>query len=705
MFLNLYQKDWVGSSEKIKRYAISVMITLIIALPLLLSQVTNIQDNTRGNLVFLEYLFSQSSSLKDVALGSIFLYPIVSTSHAFVSIPESFIDIYYSGTIFSLIFFLGGIYLITRYKKQALKKINPFFWMGVLSILLSLGVFGIIYSFGVFIPIINSFRHPIKFTLFVNFFTIVFGAYILKFFIEKIKKRSYHKSILSFIFIVFFILLIFHISLSTKITLTYYGDKLPLNISKFEKLDLENNRIISIYTNSTFNPKLARNSDYDNNFPEAPFLSENFATYFNLDHISGREPFKNRLTEEKIPIAESGLSNVTLNFTTLREYGVKYIFIPYDSLNSHPEITNLSLFYSDDVIYIYQLDWVKGYIFTEDGDLDYSRSDGGFDFTTNYSKEKNVTINLLYKDHYIAKIDGKKVKINSDALGRMLVNVPPGNHRIKVYYFPKEFVYGGIISLTLLILLLPFLPKLIETNFRIQLFLNWKFLAFLLLLILLMVVFMISHYLTDTFVIENLINQKLGVKQDISELKINPFSGKITMFNTSFLNENGEIASRAEKIILNLDYSKSASLSIQQKKMVFFFSELYFENLSFFSESEQDGKEEECGNFIYREIDKKTNISGPFTLFTEKMNVREINAPSTSTFFMTLTPTSFIVEESQEIIKLQELTLQIVKKSDKRYIKGVIFINQTGEDGTKTKSLCIFLPTEAKNQIYQLDEY
>ncbi len=93
MLINVYQNNQKNNPEKIKRYIISIILTLLLTLPLFLSQLKNVSVSNRGALVFLEYLFSQSSNLKDFILGSIFTYPIFKASSTIVTAPSSFLNI------------------------------------------------------------------------------------------------------------------------------------------------------------------------------------------------------------------------------------------------------------------------------------------------------------------------------------------------------------------------------------------------------------------------------------------------------------------------------------------------------------------------------------------------------------------------------------------------------------------------------------
>jgi len=143
-------------NNKDKKYILSWALTIIIAMPLLWSQLKTSQVSSRGNLSPLEYLFSRPALPTDSFFGSL-IFPGLLGFVSFSGFLFRFGAVHYFGTLFALLFFGGGIILLGRHKRKSLKKISPLFWCGLVSMILSWGIFGIIYSFGLLIPFFNSF--------------------------------------------------------------------------------------------------------------------------------------------------------------------------------------------------------------------------------------------------------------------------------------------------------------------------------------------------------------------------------------------------------------------------------------------------------------------------------------------------------------------------------------------------------------------
>ena len=441
-----YQKNWEDFSNEFKKYLFSWLITIILAIPLLWAQLKTSIISSRGNVSPLEYLLSRPALPTDSFLGTLIFPTLLNFSNTLFR----FASLSYSGTLFSLLFFAGGIFLIKKYKKDSLRKISPLFWCGIIAMVLSWGVFGIIYSFGLLIPFLNSFQGPYKIIPFVNFFMICFGAIIF----QKIIKKTYVKKIIWLIIILFLILLFSNTILMFNQITHKFNNGSPINKSLFNGLNLEDQRFITVLTNTSYAPKIDSNFIAIHKFSEADILTKNFASYYDLDHFSGKEPFKDKLTKEKIPFPATGVSNKHLNLSTLSEYGVKYFIVPKESINFHTELEDLNQIYENEIFVVLEQENVRGYVFNEEGNLDYSRKSNGFYFETIFEKEENVTINLLYKKNYIAKINGEKIPFYEDPFGRMFILIPKGENEIEFYYFPKDFVFGVFISLVLILFLI-----------------------------------------------------------------------------------------------------------------------------------------------------------------------------------------------------------------------------------------------------------
>lgn len=706
---NFYYKRDKSLLLTLEKYMLSWIAAIIVILPLLSGQLSVVKDSARGETSLIGYILSLPSSLKDIIFGSSIVYPLAHSSNVFSYSPPSFIHIYYIGAIFALFFIFGGIYLIFKYRTSSLRKLHPSFWLGIIAILLSLGYKGVIYIAGAFLPVINNFSNPFKITIFTNFFVICFGAIVFSTFYEKLKIRLKSiKKIFAFIFILTLIILIYHLHVSSQIAWSYYGDKLPLNLSNFNNLGLEGHRIISVFTNSSIDPQKVKYSTNTLNFAEAPGLSQNFATYFSVDHVAGYEPFEDEITNELLPITRLGISGQHINLTMLAEYGVKFVFLSGDSRAFHSELMNLTEIYKKDKIIILLVPNAKSYVFSEDTEIPYERLVSGVSFKTNFNETKIVTLNFIYKKEYRVEINGKASEIYADKLGRMFINVPAGTNDVRLFYYPMAFVKGieiAFIALIILFVYLIFRKKVVfilkktsEAKFisKVLLYFNEKKKVRKLILLLILILLILFLFIAKTSIFEannlsNLAKERTNLNVKIGSTQTHLLSGQIYLngINISNPGMNGRFYS--EKIVIYIDYIDSIKETLNAGKPQVIFREITLINSSFYYErlGLNPGV---CAEREQLNIEME-KLSDKVYLKSTKINIFGAKFLPLNKAFFTISNTSIYQEEKLSIL---DANMAIEK-----YVHGNISISSSDKGAyLKKESYCISLPLKVLSNLY-----
>ncbi|MEK6919109.1 MAG: hypothetical protein AABW73_03640 [Nanoarchaeota archaeon] len=576
------RRNWENIKGLAEKYVFSAIFTIAIAIPLLVPQLLTVNDSLRGSRNFIGYIFSLPSSPSDLFLGSIISYPLVHSSSSFGYSGGDFISIYYSGALFSIIFFIGLFYSLYKYKWKIIKKSEVITNMAVLSIILSIGYFGLVYLLGAFLPVIKNFSSPFKITLFTNFFTIVAGGmFASKFLINKEKGK---KLLYTICVVLFSLLLIYHLSISHKVAWSSYGDKLPLNTSLFKELNLSGGRFVSVFTNSSHNPSNIKYSNYTSSFPESYYLSQNFATYYGLDHISGYEPFIDKLTEEKIPISRTGLSGVTLNISSLEEYGVMYVIVPHDSLSYHNELVGLETIYKNSELSIIKLPSSKAYVFYGGGSIPYNIDKKSLSFETNFSSPNIITINLLYKKDYLLRVDGEKYSYGKDSLGRIAIDLPSGYHDLVFKYDLKKIYLFLLLSFFIIACLSCYCfftrksitPKIISKRDKdFQFIIRWWMTAALIIFVILLFLFLLKNQILRPSSIEGIINERTALGVSIGKISDNLLTGTIAFYDVSVSN-----SFHADSIIIYLSYYQTVKNTMKFSRPQVIFKTVEINGLS-----------------------------------------------------------------------------------------------------------------------------
>ncbi|PIN92265.1 hypothetical protein COU61_01550 [Candidatus Pacearchaeota archaeon CG10_big_fil_rev_8_21_14_0_10_35_13] len=676
----------------LERYLLSLLITLVVITPLLFSQLSVVGDSLRGNNNFITYVISKPSSPVDLFLGSFFVSPLVSSASPFAYAPSSFIQIYFVGVLFALMFLVGA-YLSFSQKKNfseasIIKNNLDLFWLAIISMVLSLGLLGVIYLVGAFIPVIKNFSNPFKITLYTNFFIIAFGTVVFGWFVN----NKFSKKIIIFIVSLFFIILSYHLFVSSGVAWSYYGDSLPLNLKLHQ--DFGDYRFVSVFTNSAIQPTDVKHSSNDNNFAHSKTLTQNFATYYSLNHISGYEPFEDLLTHKTIPISRFGISGHHLNLTTLRDYGVKYILIHPTSLEFHDELSNLSLMGMFGEFLILNQSGVKPLVFSDSVLPDYSLEGSIISFKTSVSYNQNFTVNLLFKNNYFVSVDGDNVPVVIDDLGRLSFSVPIGTHNVVIRYIPVEFFYGIIISLIILIIIGVYIVR--RKNFRGFLSsLNFRTLSikrkksffvifFIFLLLLFFYLLFVSFFTPKNF--SGVINERTNLLLEFSDVGMNIFRGRLFLNDIAVFGGSGNFS--IGSAILGVDYGNSLKKTIVGKSPIIIFSEVILHNLSVSSNSLNFEDFSVCDNPLMISIPRSLNnsyfnISSDYLLLKnfsfKPLNKAYISSGSDGLFINGVSNNSLIINVSVE-----------------KFVHGKIIVG----DGGISVSKCLSLPLIPNNNLY-----
>lgn len=676
------------------------IVMLIIIMPLAFAQMQIAKNSPRGHESTLNYFLSLPSSLYEIVSGSLFVYPMAKSTSSFAYAPSSFTHIYYSGALFSILFFTSIIFYLRRDKMKMFKE-SPLMTLGLVSILLSMGLFGVIYTLGAFIPVIKNFSYPFKITFYVNFFCIMAGSIFAGEMLQRMDNKKAKRLVIA-AGALFIILLSYHVYISAGIAWSYYGDKLPLQTEKYKELDLERGRAISVFTNSTHNPRILKNANSSFSFSQAYFLPQNFATYFGVDHIAGYEPFVDSLTADKIPITRYGLADVKLNTSALEEYGVRWVFIDVESIVFHPELSNYSKIYEEDGLAIVELDGAKSYVFSGGENIDYEKNSRGLEFSTDFNTEKSVTINLLYKDNYVAKIDGIRSELDRDEIGRMILQVSEGEHQIELHYSPKGMYVGALGSLVLIILSGAYVfvrrkGKIVEIEEKTYVFGEKYYLKavsfvrrywiIVVILLVILLAFIYFRTLTSADNIESVLYEQTHLDINIDKIAINPFSGKMTIKNVSRV-EDERIVFSSDMLVLDASYISSLKKTFGMRRPSVVFSNIEASNSIFVIN-------DESGEGVCQQKMKLAVPELGSRIVAEKLIINGAEFKPFNKFFLNFEDADVVIVDG-EIEQSAKINANI---SVQQYVSGSIDIDSDAD--IFEREICIKLPVDEKNSLYE----
>jgi len=426
--IKYYSKSY--SQKTMAQYFYSLIVSIIVALPnLVLLFLMSINSSRQFSIA--GYFTSQFANPLAFFIGNIFpnvITTLVSTSQKF--------NYYYV----NLILFFGFIFALFKYiKKYKLKtfRINPYLTLSVLSILLSFGVFGIIYNFFVIVPIWNKFIHPIKFLVFSSLFVSLVGAQYLS---KRIKKKG-----TCVIFLVLTVIIIFTQIPAYSNTLNFERNEIPFNLDESK---LDQGRVISLLQGDRYDFK---------------YLTQNFASLSNTHHSSGYEHLMPKLNHYIVPLDRFGRSlfpNYEIDIERLSEYSVKWIITEGDAVESK----NLKLKEESEKYKLYEISDSKPLLFQKGvgSSINHELTQNGVIFETDFDSDNEVILTNLFHPSYTAFIDGKKTDVKMDEFGRILLEIPKGNHKIKIEYLRNLFWLVSIFSSIVFFVLILFSPAFVK---------------------------------------------------------------------------------------------------------------------------------------------------------------------------------------------------------------------------------------------------
>jgi len=446
------------TNSRLAHYIASIAITAVLCLPLGMLFVQNMGDSygRMGLLGMRNYLLTPAADPVDFVLGNILPYPLYGARNTVASAPAAFSNIYYTGTILFLAALAAGAMLFKKHGKATLTK-YPFATLAILATLLSFGIIGIIYLLMTIVPIWNKFSSPFKFTLYADFFIAAFGAQALALLLEKIQANRRTMATAA-IAVVFTLAMFLNVHYSSQVPFTDYQVQMPINAEEFAQY--RDGRIIDYSTASYYTIQLRSLQDKaDAKYDESVFMTRDFATYYGLYSISGYEPLQSEYQVTKLPGIAYVQGYASMPVGWLSEWGVKYVFIPCDSLKYHPELWKMPINteYADKGLLIAQNNQAKPLAFcNKTSDVKYNLTDNGMQITIQADRADNCTATLVYNKNYAVTINGAAAKPTPDTLGRITFQIQEGKSTVSIRYENKILLYAGALAIAMLACLLLF---------------------------------------------------------------------------------------------------------------------------------------------------------------------------------------------------------------------------------------------------------
>jgi len=450
------------TNSRLAHYIASIAITAVLCLPLGILFVQNMGDSygRMGLLGMRNYLLTPAADPVDFVLGNILPYPLYGARNTVASAPAAFSNIYYTGTILFLAALAAGAMLFKKHGKATLTK-YPFATLAILATLLSFGIIGIIYLLMTIVPVWNKFSSPFKFTLYADFFIAAFGAQALAMLLEKIS-ASKRTTCTAAITIVFVLAMILNVHYSSQVPYSDYHSQFPIDAGLFS--DFRDGRVMDYSTGSYYAMPLRHlQNKSDAQYDESVFMTRDFATYYGLYSISGYEPLQSEYQVTKLPIRWDAPNDRSLPVGWLSEWGVKYVFIPCDSLKYHPELWKMPINtdYSDQGLLIAQNNQARPLAFcNKANNMEYNLTNNGMQITIQTDRADNCTATLVYNKNYGITINGKPATAAPDDLGRITFQIQ-GNSAVQIRYEDRTLPYATVAAIVLLAILVLFYDTIV----------------------------------------------------------------------------------------------------------------------------------------------------------------------------------------------------------------------------------------------------
>lgn len=376
---------------------------------------------------------------------------------------EHMTPLYYSGTLFTAVFFgtilvLAAALLFKSDKRLLLKRFtaaNIWFVCALIAFILALGDRGLLWTIQAKLPLLNKFRMPFKFILFFNLFVVMGSGMILE---RRIGSAFNHKFWKTFFAVTVCGLMLYNVNLATA-SFYSYGDR-PSHSTLPEGMH-------DILGSKNFGWRVLSLSPERSPKPGYIFsLNHNFPTFFNLNGFGGYTPF----IEQSLPFARVKEILYSHPLEAARIYGVKWVIVE-EGIDESEMIDSRNRALADFFIprgqgrsryldyTLVELDdphpaaFVEGNphaeipVYARDNRLD-------IDVSRIYPTGGRVVINTLWLKG-IAVMNGKnKLKSEADFWGRVVADVPPHVRAISFRYITpwKAGFIAGLLCLLCAIL-------------------------------------------------------------------------------------------------------------------------------------------------------------------------------------------------------------------------------------------------------------
>jgi len=429
-------------------YLISLVVTVIIGIPIFVMIAALSTDNIRGGaFALVRYVDTHCRFAVhpiDFIFGNILPLPHGNALESlFIPVGTSS-NLSFTGGLCFIFGIVAAVGLLRKYRRTTWVR-SPFLSLMVISAILSWGCFGLVSLIMIVVPIWNKMFISYKFAVFTNFFVIVFGSLALRSFFGPdltVRRKRFLYAALALSLCLIFLFLQNPVAYPH----TYWGGPFPLDEGRFE--DLKDGRIISYVTKSEFDEinVSRRTSTLGRN--DALAMQNNFPSYYGLYGIGGYEPLQSTLQGTSVPLGGWGVSGRVMNSEWLSAWGIKYLFIPYESLPYHSELQKLTVIKDivEERILVLENPQAMPIVFCDSGSIDYELLDNGVRFVTAGVTEKACTVSIVYNPNFVLEIDGQREQYIYDDFGRMTLTLSPGAHEVELTYRNPLFIPSLLIS-------------------------------------------------------------------------------------------------------------------------------------------------------------------------------------------------------------------------------------------------------------------
>lgn len=443
--------DRCGFMTFLLRQGLSYLCVVLISAPLLLPAMHQIaiSANRKAPLSWEEY--SRYSYKLSYWLNGLFT-PIDNMKSSFWYEQQFYSHIGW----LTLLFCIAALWLRTEARKQV-------------TVFLALAIFSFLWASDTFvtrwvyhIPLYNRQRWPFKLVFFTNFYLIMISSFgfnschvlLNRFFYRKKRMVSAILAVIFFVHLGNFLAL--HLLTPPRLLTQHFKavDKPPFDEPLKEMLS--NSRIVTV---------VQADSSYDNTIR---LLGFNYATLLGLYHFAGYETL---VSEDNLKAAmglnysadfymdkDSSFNPSSGDLDYLRKWGVKWYVL--DKKVRLQKSGVLEKVYDDGERVILHDGAASPLVYWQDnagGSTGYAFATNSVRVDTKRESSGQLIVNVLHNPFFAATIDGTKTDLIETADKQMLVNIPPGRHRVVItykdpYFFAGLFVTGSFLILTVVVI-------------------------------------------------------------------------------------------------------------------------------------------------------------------------------------------------------------------------------------------------------------